>query len=274
MPTRLTKSPGSEHEIFHWGRGGDTCLGTLMIPVLNSMPAISVASLMGTDWTWLKPGEYVEPNIIHGSSVLTLARNEAVQRMNGDWLMFIDDDMVWQPDAIKRLIQTREEFDLDILGGLCFRRSEPFQPTLYMREQADSGAYNFLERWDSDIVEVDATGCAFVVIHKRVFEKIIGSPMPPREERMKIGPPPIFRWEGTLGEDLRFCQDAKKAGCRIFVDTRIEVGHVAEQIITKRDFWMQLATRPDEVMDERRRINSDMGLPTVEKEEALESLRS
>lgn len=273
-PSSLTYNPGSEHTIYSTRKGhGAVCAGTLAIPMLDRMPAESVMSLVGTDWTWLPENQYIKgPMIIHGSSVLTSVRNEAVQRLEGDVLVFCDDDMVWKPDAIKRLVQTREEYDLDMLGALCFRRGEPFQPTLYMREQPDEGMYNFLERWDSDLVEVDATGMAFCVIHKRVFERIAGKPMPSLEERMNMGPPQFFRWVGTLGEDLRFCQDAKRAGCKIWVDTRIEIDHVGEHNINKRDFWLELATRPDEVMDERRRVNAEMGLQTVEKDEAMKLL--
>ena len=142
-----------------------------------------------------------------------------------------------------------------------------------MRERADGGMYNFLERWDSDIVEVDASGMAFMVIHKRVFEKIAGSKMPPYEERLKIGPPQFFKWVGVLGEDLRFCQDAKAAGCRIFVDTRIKIGHVAETVITERDFLMELALRDRTLVRERRKANKRMGLKTVSPVQALLKLR-
>src|SRR5690242_5420460 len=111
----LSSSPGSEHEIFAMTQREGTCVGTVVIPMLNSMPGPSVAALLGTNWRWLAPGQYIQPNIIYGSSVLTLARNEAVQRMQGDWLLFIDDDMVWEADAIQRIVQTREEFDFDML---------------------------------------------------------------------------------------------------------------------------------------------------------------
>jgi len=271
----LTPNPDGEHMIYSTRKGGGgVCAGTVAIPMLDRMPASSVMSLVGTDWTWLKPEYYVKgPLIIHGSSVLTLARNEAVQRLEGDWICFIDDDMVWQPDAVGRLIATREEYDLDMLGALCFRRSEPFQPTMYMRESADAGLYNYVESWDADIAEVDATGLAFAVIHKRVFEKIAGNPIPSLEDRMRTGPPEFFKWQGLLGEDLRFCQDAKAAGCHIFVDTRIKIGHVAEREITERDFLVELALRDKAVVKERRKANNRMGLSTVTPLQAFHRLK-
>lgn len=269
---KLETAPGSEHTVYQTNGDDDTCLGTIAIPVLDRMPAPSVISLLHTDYRWVPADHWVDRAVIHGSSVLTLARNECVQRMKGDWLLFIDDDMVWDPDAIQRLVEAREEGDFDILGALCFRRSPPYQPTLYMREQPNSGRYNYLERWGSDIVEVDATGMAFVIIHKRVFERIAGTPMPPWAERQRIGPTNFFRWDGILGEDLRFCQDARATGSRIFVDTRIQIGHVADVIIDHQNFLTELAFRPKDVVAIRQVVNDDMGLPTVTPEEAREEL--
>jgi len=247
-------------------------IGTICFPVRDHLAAATVTALIGTDLrSWLPEGATVSHQIIQGNN-LVLSRNEAVQRMQGDWLVFIDDDMVWQPDAVKNLVTTALEEDLDILGGLCFRRSAPFQPTLYMREGPTSGAYNFLERWDTDIIEVDATGMAFIYISKRALETMAGSPMPPLSVRESLGPPNFFRWEGQLGEDLRFCQEAKAAGLRIFVDTRIEIGHVAERIVGHREFLVELAMRDNELWTAREKVNKEMGLPTVSPFEAQDRL--
>jgi hypothetical protein len=273
VPAALETAPGSSYELFKVEEPGEV-IGTIAIPVRDQLSTATTSSLLATDLSkqWIPEGKTVRRDLIQGG-ILTLQRNAAVQRMEGDWLLFIDDDMAWQPDAVRRLVEVREEYDLDMVGGLCFRRSPPFQPTLYMREQPDSGSYNFLEKWDSDVIEVDATGCAFLLIHKRVFERIIGMDMPPVAERLRVGPPPIFRWDGILGEDLRFCQDAKTAGCKVFVDTRIEIGHVSEVVIGRRQFLMEMAFRDKEMLDERRRINDLMGFYTMERSEAVAELR-
>ena len=263
----LEQAPGGEMQLFKVSYPGQP-IGTICFPVRDHLAAATVTALIGTDLrSWLPEGASISHQIIQGNN-LVLSRNEAVQRMQGDWLVFIDDDMVWQPDAVKNLVTAALEEDLDILGGLCFRRSAPFQPTLYMREGPTSGAYNFLEQWDTDIIEVDATGMAFIYIAKRAFEKIAGSEMPPLEVRERMGPPNFFRWEGQLGEDLRFCQDAKTAGLRIFVDTRIEVGHVSEIIVGHREFLTELSYRSNDLYEARRKVNDEMGFPTISPEQA------
>lgn len=267
----VVANPAAPEVTVYQGRHPGEPVGSIAVPVRDAIKAPTFMSLMLTDWSFLPKDKTTDFNIVQGS-ILTLQRNEAVQRMRGDWLLFVDDDMVFAPDAIGRLVAARDEIDADIIGGLCFRRSEPHQPTLYMRERPTSGAYNFLERWDSDIIEVDATGMAFVIIHRRVFEAIAGSKMPPLEKRVKLGPPKFFRWDGAIGEDLRFCQDAKAAGCRIWVDTRIEIGHIAEIEVRHPHFLAQLATRTKDIVAERRRVNDKMGLPTVDPEDAKEEL--
>jgi hypothetical protein len=200
--------------------------------------------------------------------------------MRGKYLIFVDDDMVWQPDAIGRLVASYHELLTDdpflapfMLGGLCFRRSQPYQPTLYMRESPTDGPYNFLEDWSDGYVEVDATGCAFLLIPVEVFEAIAGTAMPSFEQREKLGGlPSFFRWERKYGEDIQFCQDAKAAGVRIFVDTRIEVGHIAEVEIKHEHFLRELATRSPVKYAERLMVNKRMGLPTISPQKARERL--
>lgn len=270
MPKIVRSGPGQELEVITMRSPGKV-VGTIAMPVRDHVNAATATSLMMTDWSFLGPDHSITRLLIQGS-ILTLQRNEAVQRMDGDWLLFIDDDMVWPPEAIGRLIQSFTDNDLDMLGGLCYRRSKPYQPTLYMRQSPTSGLYTFLEKWDPGIIEVDATGTAFLIVHKRVFEAIADTPMPPLEARQTMPPPNFFRWEGYLGEDLRFCQDAKTAGCRIWVDTNLEIGHVAEVTIGTREFLREMSERSAEHLEARRAANDSMGLPTLSHQEAMAKL--
>jgi hypothetical protein len=251
---------------FDANRADGQPVGTIAMPVRDHMNTATVYSLFSTDWP--------EPTdkLFAGGNLLTLQRNTLVQRMRGDWILFIDDDMVWEPDAVKRLVQTKDELEamgreVDVLGALCFRRAEPHQPTLYVRHE--SGPYNFLEQWEDDVVEIDGTGMAFALITKRAFERIAGTEQPSYAERIKYDRhPDFFRWQGQMGEDLRFCQDVKAAGGHVYVDTRIRIRHVAERRVGMRDFLRELAERDPEVTAARKEINDEMGLPTVDAESA------
>lgn len=155
-------------------------------------------------------------------------------------LLFIDDDMIFEPDAFERLLA----HDLPIVGGLCHNRRPPYMPIL-MREY--DGGYAFVYDYDREIdarglIEVDATGAAFLLVQKEVFERIA--------TELKEDP---FAIRGP-GEDISFCLRAKELGYKIFVDTTVEIGHVGEVVVgsdfarRNRDFmvfpWIDPAKRP------------------------------
>lgn len=225
------------------------CIGTIAMVTRDTVTAQTAISWLMDDRTYMGPNEYVLRYIIQGN-VLVHQRNETIQKMDGDWILFIDSDMSFQPAAVRTLIETQKKFDLDMVGGLCFQRMPPYQPTMYVA--AGNHGYTFLENWQEDAaVEVDASGMAFMLVHKRVFDKILrhqtGEGFPDLETRKQMRTPPFFRWEGEYGEDFLFCREAKDAGCRIFVDTSVKVGHVGLTTITETDFLREIAfRRPDE----------------------------
>ena len=262
-------------EVYASGQPG-RLVGTKAMCVRDHINAASFISSITEDKSWLGPGEGVKVLVIQGS-ILTLQRNECLRQMEGDWILFIDDDMAYPPSSVGQLVMSWRELSSQmdepvILGGLCHRRAAPYDPTLYMRASPRMGRYRFLEKWDTDIVEVDATGLAFLLIPQSALEAISGVEWPAYETRRIYEPPNLFRWQDSLGEDLRFCQDAKAAGCRIFVDTRIQIGHVTEVTIGHRDYLHQIALRSPEDEDLSRRVNDKYGLPTLTSKEARERL--
>jgi hypothetical protein len=259
------------------------CVGTVAMITRDHVAAQTAISLLMTDYSFLKQGEFVKKYIIQGN-VLVFQRNETIGRMQGDWVLLIDSDMTWQPSDIKTLVETREKFDLDIVSGLCFQRGDPYQPTMYISaeraplvEGRTWSGYTFLEQWEEDsAVEVDATGMAFCLIHKRVFDRILmqktGEGFPEWEERERMIPPPFFRWDGEKGEDFRFCEEAKASGSRIFVDTSVKVGHIGQQIITEETFLREIAFRKDYEQSFREQQLEGVGYKALTREEARQKL--
>ena len=227
------------------------CVGSIAMVTRDNVSAQTAISWLMEDRSYMGPGDYNQRFIIQGN-VLVHQRNECIQKMDGDWILFIDSDMSFQPEAVATLVKTREKFDLDIVGGLCFQRTPPFQPTMYVRAANAEHGYTFLEDWgDDEAVEVDATGMAFTLIHKRVFDRILrkqtGQGFPDLETRKRMTPPPFFRWTGEYGEDFLFCREAQEAGCRIFVDTSVKIGHVGPTTVNEETFLREIAFRkPDE----------------------------
>lgn len=138
-------------------------------------------------------------------------------------LLWIDDDMVFRGDAVPRLIA----HDLPIVGGLCYNRHHPYNPVMLYEppKGCESVGYLFRYEWPQPpgLLEVDATGAAFLLTKREVFEKIA--------ESLKPGEGPFDQIE--WGEDVSFCKRARAAGYKVMVDTSIEVGHVGEVVVAE-----------------------------------------
>jgi glycosyltransferase involved in cell wall biosynthesis len=252
------------------------CRGTIAMVTRDMVAAPTAISMVMTDLSFLAPDEFVQRYIVQGN-VLVFQRNMCIQMMDGDWILFIDSDMAWQPDAIKTLVETREKFDLDMIGGLCFQRAAPYQPTMYMRAADESYGYTFLEEWDQDAaVEVDATGMAFCLIHKRVLDRIlmhnVGEHFLELEERKEHQPQNFFKWNGKLGEDFQFCLEAKESGSKIFVDTSVKIDHLGITAIREEDFLREITFRNDAQQGFREWQLDTIGQKAITRERAKERL--
>jgi len=251
-------------------------IGTIATLYQGKVAGETLSSYMRMDTRFAR-GHSPDFLYVKGSQV-PAQRNLAVHNMRGEWLLFIDSDMEFEPDAVQRLVTSWEVLRTQveepvILGGLCVRRYPPFQPTIFQAVDMQDGPFRVVEEWgDADYVECDATGMAFVLIPKRTFEAVMGGPMPSHEDRALIRPWPYYEWVGQMGEDFRFCLKAKAAGVRVFVDPNIIIGHVAEVAVDVSDFWRRMATRTDEAYESMKDQNESVGVSTMTREQALERL--
>jgi GT2 family glycosyltransferase len=158
---------------------------------------------------------------------LSERRNEAVKALldsAAEWLLFVDSDMGFSTDALDRLLAAADPAERPIMGGLCFGLQQrdpdgmggydmkPF-PTLF-----DFVKGSFEIRWDYQrdmVVRVDATGCAFLLIHRDVLAKFDDGTW---FDRAKLG-------DELLGEDLSFCARAGELGIPIHVHTGVRTSH-------------------------------------------------
>lgn len=135
-------------------------------------------------------------------------------------LLMMDTDQIYPLDSITRLIRHAEN-GCRIVGAKVHRRYPPFDPLL-MRWDRIARKYYLVsdEEWSSgDLIEVDATGTGMVLIDCEVFEEI---PWP----WFKQGRREEVDGYSVVGEDVGFCELAKRHGYSIHVDCSIKVGHI------------------------------------------------
>lgn len=148
----------------------------------------------------LKPGGNVAANL-----------NDIVRHMVGDWIWLIGDDHTFEPDVIWRLL----EHDVDIVAPLCLRRKPPFQTVISTAPEGETGRQILPLKACRGLMPVHAVGTAGMLVRRRVFETMA-------DPWFELGQ--IRSWE--FGEDIHFCEKARKAGFEIYVDSDTVIEHM------------------------------------------------
>ncbi len=177
----------------------------------------------------------------HRGSPIDVSRNSIVDKFletGAKWLLFMDTDNLPPEDGLERLMS----HNLPIVSGLYYRRhvdrpgtaphpamwklvpegAEMTCPACGAKHTVKPGKYQpILNPPPNMLVEADAIGMGFCLIHRRVFEKV---------------PRPWFRWslgwvEPGVSEDFAACELFRDHGFKILVDTGCRVGHVTDLIV-------------------------------------------
>ena len=178
-------------------------------------------------------------------------RNQAARALldsSAEWLLFVDSDMGFAPDAVDRLLSVADPVDRPVVGGLCFGFQQrdpdgmggyimkPF-PTIF-----DFADGSFQIRWNYEreaLIRVDATGCAFLLIHRDVLAKFDDGTW---FDRARLG-------SELLGEDISFCARAGEMGIPIHVHTGVRTSHYKSLWLTEAHY---IAARVAAAVVERR----------------------
>ena len=176
-------------------------------------------------------GEY-EFHCICPSEGYTIAENrnyianQALQ-YGSDYLLMVDDDMVFDSDLLDRLIAN----DKDICGVAYTPRTENAVSTKYL----DATHCQVLDEHENDpenqqVRECYATGTGIILIKTSVFRRMTQ---------------PFFMFEyydnGCVktGEDWWFCIKAKEFGIQTWFDPTVRVGHLGEKLYQRKIFETQ-----------------------------------
>lgn len=153
-----------------------------------------------------------------------------------DFVVMYDDDMVLPLgeglDMVPRMLEDMEAYpEIDVLGALAFMRNPPHYAVMYTAiEGYDAVRHTnyYINQFKKDyprnkLVECDAVGFGAVCIRLSMVRKMTA---------------PYFMSTTATGEDIMFCVNAKKqANARIFMDTRIKLGHIASPQIVDEEYF-------------------------------------
>lgn len=179
-----------------------------------------------------------------GPGALVACRNDAVttwlDETAADWLWLVDSDMGFGDDVVSRLVAAADPVLRPVVGALCYGLAPSVAdgmggwhvdvfPTLYDWRLDDSGDEGYVGRREfppDQLVPVDATGAACLLLHRDVAAKL-------RADCGEHWFDPLPSPNGqTLSEDLSLCRRLNLARVPIHVHTGIRTSH-------HKSVWLQ-----------------------------------
>lgn len=192
----------------------------IAVPCMDLVPAQFASSLA----TLRKIGECVVA--FQMGSLIYNSRNELAKKaieLECDWILWLDSDMVFDPDTLEKLMNDRENGD--IVSGLYFRRVQPFSPVVFSQLQiTDKGGcvWKNQDTVPGEIFPVEGCGFGCVLMPTSAVADVMA----------KFGN--AFAPINGVGEDLSFCWRARQCGYTIVCDPNIKLGHVGHHVITEQ----------------------------------------
>ena len=188
-------------------------------------------------------------------------------------LIMLDSDHTHPPDVVQRLAQSAAQHpDKLVIGGLNFRRTEPFDPCIFKYDPA--GKLRQPVKWGKGLLEVDVLGHGCVIIAREVFERI---------------PPPwwLYEYNGDYSDpskeypfpsdDVGFSLLCAKHGIKLWCDTTLTSPHIGETLVGPEPFKEYLAAHPEFIFEEvskNAEICGSGNIPTGDTGEGLDGRRS
>lgn len=170
-----------------------------------------------------------------GRILTALAREKLMEEaIKGgmDYILMYDDDMILPIDMVECMIQDMEQNpQIDILAPLAHMRNAPHYAVIYTTTEGyDEDNHTpyftnaFVKNYPKDtLTECDAVGFGAVMI---------------KLDMVKNMKPPYFFSTTGSGEDIYFCMKARQeADARVFMDTRIKLGHISAPRIIDEEYY-------------------------------------
>jgi hypothetical protein len=176
------------------------------------------------NWTQMERRHGVNVVAVVGTEAmyLPMAMHELINQAfkecpDFDRLVVFEHDMIPPVDAFERIAEYRDEHD--IVGTMYFKHDWPHHVMAWMQVQppfySPLTAEITKQMVDTPaLYEVDAVAMGFTAIRRQVFEQW------DRDIPMWDPIPPL------IGHDLHFCNEAKKQGFKVWVDSGIGCGHL------------------------------------------------
>jgi len=178
-------------------------------------------------------------NILEGDGLIDRSRSRlATDFLNNntyDTILFLDEDIIFEPKDMVQLIRLIREKGLDIVGASYVTKNEE-NPKFTFKEIDVEQDFIFGKGAAVREVRYLSTGC--LAISKRVFQEIV------KKELVHLCHPDQYKFypffmpmekeiDGKylyLSEDWAFLERAAQCGFKSFVDCTIKLGHLGKKV--------------------------------------------
>ena len=159
-------------------------------------------------------------------SLIYMARNELAMKaihMGADYILWLDSDMVFEPDLMTRLFESLKANDADFVSGLYFKRFPPYEPVVYSKFDIvdDEIIAEKMTEVPETVTAVGGVGFGCVLMSTALALAVYN------EYNTMFAP------IGNVGEDIAFCYRAQTLGYKVLLDPSIRCGHVGHYVITE-----------------------------------------
>ena len=194
------------------------------VPCMDTVQTDFVRSLVA-----MRPVGDVVPEFVAGS-VVYHSRNRLAQKAveeGYDFTLWLDSDMVFPPNLMEVLME--DMTGKNLVTGVCHMRRPPYRPCIWKTlrqgidmEENQSVGYDDYPR--GGMFQVEGCGFACIMVRTGVIKDVIA------RYSEAFAPLPGY------GEDLSFCIRARACGHQIYCDPRLQIGHIAQTIVTDNTF--------------------------------------
>lgn len=199
----------------------------IAIPAMDMVHTQFLKSILGMRAVGVCEYSMTQSSLVYDAR--NLLANKAITE-GFDRVLWLDSDMTFDPDLMQRLSARLDE-GYNFVTGLYFTRKEEIKPVIYKAlyfKTTEKGerypvAETYFDYPKNEVFEISACGFGAVMMTTDMIREV-----------SKLGLP--FSPAVGFGEDLTFCRTAEGLGLKMYCDSSIKLGHIAQRIINESSY--------------------------------------
>lgn len=137
--------------------------------------------------------------------------------MGAQWVWFLDDDLTFRPDVLKKLLARMDADGLEAIVPLSFRRQPPFRALWFQEIAPALDAMMETVPPPGQLVPLKASTFGGLLVRTSVLRRM----KPPYVALGQFVPD---QWD----DDLYFCRKLAATGCQLWGDPSVQFGHTTD----------------------------------------------